>query len=336
MSEPDAKLLRAIEETPQKVPPVPWSPLRRLRSAAIVVVVVLMTATAAWAGIATWRESSRRAKCAKQVNQFAVAQMNFATSQNKRGTPDAFVRGVEYFNGPRPSGYSGPAEYTPNREGGKYIHEGTDASRVFVYLLKQNFIDSAGQFACPGDPFVAPLDIAGSDLDGNRDTDLHAAGMTEGKALGRDSRWCKPENPAATQDGFTYFSYSMQAGSAIVSATPGPKMSRQMPFFGERNPWCPGYTAANGGESPTAKSAVGNPWSHNRAGASVAFVDGSTTFVTDSQVELPPDAQTGTAGGNVYLYADRAPVPGAADRAGKCVPPGGVARTTTYTAWMAD
>jgi hypothetical protein len=128
--------------------------------------------------------------------------------------------------------------------------------------------------ACPADPFVAVLDGPYGSLD-TATVDL----PQEGKTSTSPAAIALPSSPALIEPGHTYFSYSMQAGSADPAAHLGPKMSRFLPVIGERNPFDEPALEFSG--DPTEGSEAGNSFNRAAGGeisrSSTAGPSGSTT-----------------------------------------------------------
>lgn len=255
----------------------------------VVIAIIALLAALLLPALGKVREMARRSKCGKNVNQIAVAQQNYATSQNQKGQPEAFIRGTEGFCRSTATGPGAPLANSTLR---------SDGSRAFVYLAKQNFVDNLAGYACPSDPFVAVLDTVGSNLT-PADSDIPAEGATV------SSQWAAPSSAARTEDGHTYYSYSMQAGSADVQCNMGPKMLASLPLISERNPYS-GPLPALTADTPTANGYyTGNSWNHNREGQSTAQRDGTTFFLPDArEYAMPETAANGAPGGYDYIYAD--------------------------------
>jgi len=257
----------------------------------VVIAIIALLAALLLPALAKVRELSRRSKCGKLANQLATAQNTFATTTNQGGKVEAFIRGVESF--------------TDTTAGMATGGVGTqDASRAFIYMSKKNMLDSLAALACPSDPFVAVLDGTGAAL-ATTDQDLHGKPV-ENTTLGTSSNYCSPASPAATEAGHTFFSYSMQAASQkFLTATVGPKMNSKIPLFSERNPYDDMEVADAGGATVTTGSVEGNPWAHNREGATITFNDGHNTFAPDvSNVEMNVGEAAGSQGGYDMLYDD--------------------------------
>lgn len=231
------------------------------------------------------RETARRARCGKNANQIVIAQLNYATTQNQRSQSEAFVRGTEYFCQPGDVSMSGSIQLS-------------DASRAFIYLAKRNYIDLEAGFACPSDPFVAPLDTPGTNIpDADRDF------PTENTPA--PAHWASPNAPARAEDGHTFYSYSMQAGSPNVLISPGPKMLATLPLITERNPWSNPVLTLTGNNPDDNGYVNGNSWNHNREGQTTAQRDGSNFFLGDArEYAITVNAAAGSAGSYDYLYSD--------------------------------
>jgi prepilin-type N-terminal cleavage/methylation domain-containing protein len=298
----------------------------------VVIGIIALLAALLMPALAAVREQARRAKCGKSAAQLVLAQQAYAADRNQRGETEGFLRGVEGFTGP---GYT---------DADALIR--TNASRAYVWMAKKRFIDSLSALACPSDPFVAPLDADGTGL-GPADLDLHGGGpLEEGTPVPAPGPWASPASVAATEAGHTFFSYSMQAGSALTLAAPHPRMSTRIPLFGDRNPWCPGVAAANGNQ-PVADTATGinpegNTFNHGQAGQNVAFVDGRVVFLDSARsLDIPMTPRPGTGLGYDYLYDSRAPTaqPKSVTIAdGRCPPISvmGANRSPNLTSWLTD
>jgi hypothetical protein len=291
----------------------------------VVMAVIALLAALLLPALSYARELARRTKCGKSASQLSTAQLTYQTHQVQIQR-DGFVLGTEGATGPGfgMAGAGGTAQTS------------SDASRAFVYLARIGYLDQLAVLACPSDPFVAVLDTAAGALSPS-EVDLHGGNpITEGMAIGPGTAFASPNSPAAVESGHTFFSYSMQAGSAIESAHCGQKLSPKIPLFADRNPWCSAYTALAG--DPSAESPAGNPWAHGRSGATVAFGDAHTVFVDETnRMELPMTAGTGVDLGYDYLYDRAAPAAAAPPPVGECVLPGGAASTArVFTAWAAD
>jgi hypothetical protein len=138
----------------------------------------------------------------------------------------------------------------------------------------------------------------------------------------------------------------MQAGSTVLQGMLGPKMSAKLPVVGERNPYHEIFSALTNSQGVTDNSIEGNPWNHNREGATISFTDGHNTFLSDARIlEMPVKPSSGSSGaaensGYDYLYDDASTVsttiPTSAASGGSCPARGDAARTTNWTAWLTD
>jgi prepilin-type N-terminal cleavage/methylation domain-containing protein len=255
----------------------------------VVIAIIALLAALLLPALGKVREMARRSKCGKNTNQMAVAQQNYATSQNQKGQPEAFVRGTEGFCR---STATGPGTPLTNST---LLSDGT---RAMVYLAKQNFIDNLGGYACPSDPFVAVLDTPGSNLQ-PADSDIPTESTTV------PTNWAPPSSAAATEAGHSFYSYSMQAGSQDVQCNVGPKMLATLPLWAERNPWGSTLTGLTGDDPLKNGYYTGNSWNHNREGQTTAQRDGTTFFLTDArEYGMPQSAGNGSPGGYDYIYDD--------------------------------
>jgi hypothetical protein len=264
------------------------------------------------------RELARRSKCGKLANQLGTAQNLYATDRNQRGLPEAFVRGTEPFCLPK------GAAAVENAAGA------SDASRAYVYFVAAGLLATLQPLSCPSDPLVAVLDAPAKNLAGV-EFDL----PTEGKPVA--ARWASPGSPALLETGHTYASYSMQAGNTLRPADLSPFMNFRIPLAAERNPWCAVFPELLQ-QKPTDHSREGNPWNHNREGATITFADGHNTFLADAAALVIPLKPEARPPGFDYLYGDSAAtaLPVRPPKDGACVRLGTAGGSTLFNAWMID
>jgi prepilin-type N-terminal cleavage/methylation domain-containing protein len=292
----------------------------------VVIAIIALLAALLLPALARVRELARRSKCGKLANQIATGQNNYATDRNQRGQPEAFVRGTESF-----CMTTVPANSTTS----------TDASRAYVYMCKQGLLDTLQTLSCPSDPLVAVLDAPGKNL-GKTDLDIppeNAVVMMQ---------WASPGSPALLETGHTYMSFAMQSGNTVQQAMIHPNIQAKIPIVGERNPWDTAFGTILSGQVVTDNSADGNPWNHNREGATISFADGHNTFLSSSRELEMPLKPTATAAGAAensgydYLYDNTAPTltKNTTTPAGTTSDGGGLSngttgnRATEFTCWL--
>ena len=221
--------------------------------------------------LAQTRNKAGRAKSADQQARIVDAQAKHAEDANRRGQPERFASGLE-----SDASVGGASTLT----GGGAAVNSVDASRAFILLARRGYVRSLHAFVDPGDPFVAALDLDPQDL-APGDVDF----PEEGKPA--DADWASPGSPARKDPRHTFYSYSLQAGHSNMRAHPGLRLSQKLPLIGDRNPYHAVYKELTGGKAVTADSKAGNPWSHNRETAVVAFVDGRSEEVAANALEVP-------------------------------------------------
>jgi prepilin-type processing-associated H-X9-DG protein len=280
--------------------------------------------------ISTARELARRSKCAKLGNQIVTGQRSFESALQQQGKI-GWVLGTEVWTGV--GGGVGGNGASPGQS--------SDPSRAFLFLVKKGYLDNTDALVCPSDPFVVGLAVTGGHLTA-AESDLHGGNpLIEGGAtgIGSGTPWTPPGSAAANEGGHTYFSYSMAAGSFVEDAALGPRIGAKVPVIADRNPWCSAFANMTNGATPTDESAFGNPWSHNRDGSNVAFGDGHSVFMPETNaLEMPMQAKAGAQMGYDYLYDVKTPGTAISTTLqGTCPTPGSAGSAgNTYTAWLID
>jgi hypothetical protein len=264
------------------------------------------------------REAARRAECGRKAGSLVRAQREYGASRQDLVGACLLLRGTERFC------------YFPSDPPTSLDRRGSDGSRFYIAIWKSGYFYE-GDLVCPSDPFAVPFRIDKLDA-APPDT------PPENRALPFFSAWRYPSFPREYGLGNTFFSYSMQAGNSAPEGDIGLGLSPKIPLFGERNPWCSVLREILPDKLPTDESPSGNPWSHNRAGATVAFIDGRVEFLTDAAAVEAPIDPNGRNLGFDYLYNDARPLPGPPRPpvGGACVPPGSAAWSGTLNVWLAD
>jgi prepilin-type N-terminal cleavage/methylation domain-containing protein len=265
----------------------------------VVIAIIALLAALLLPALAKVRELARRSKCGKLANQVATAQNGYATDQNQRGQPETFLRGVE------PVTYLAANVAAPAMAPAR---GSSDPSRVWMYFVRKNALDSFIGLACPSDPFVAPLDGTGGSIP-NGMSDFGT--MTpEGTAVAPN--WAASQNSVARAEiGHTFYSYSGQKGSVNIYCDPTPKMNAKVPLVGERNPSSSAVLALT---TAITGLVVGdsnnNSWNHNREGNTLAYADGHNFFNSDARnLELPINPAMPNANqGYDFIFTDVIPV----------------------------
>jgi len=266
-----------------------------------------------FSGGSTSRQRAGSRFCRKSTNQLVTAQENYAQGRQARGGSSRWFTGIE------------------SQPGDKNLAElqTSDASRVYVFLLRRGLLDQASSLACPSDPFVSILDARSDRMPSDDDLPV------EGKALGA-SLWASPNSVTATESGRTWFSYSMHTASANRLADFGPRGPYpKIPVFSDRNPECDVFGKLGAGDS----GPIGNSWNHDREGQSVAFSDGHNAFLADAgMLELPldPARPHPSATGFDHLFNDEPVAQGESRSGRKCIPPGTFGQTKSFGAWLTD
>lgn len=267
------------------------------------------------------RVQYRRFHCGANVKQIVLAQLNFQ-SMRARGQQDFLGDALDQSG-------------KPVRETDGTVR--SDNSKAFVALSRLGLIDTLAAFACPQDPFIAVLSTTGRSLPADLD-DFPIEGAPTAEP------WTGPDALAATETGHTYYSYSMQTRGPLAAASFSPKMDPRIPIVSDRNPYSVAQSL-NLDQTPTDRSEAGNPWSHDRRGQSMAFMDARVEFLDDARMlplRLDPAAEFGATGFD-YLYADNSVTPDKPSdpRNGSCPPRGQTAfiaggNPKGWAVWMTD
>lgn len=234
----------------------------------------------------TWREASRRIRCANNLSQLRAALWAYTESFGRVSAAENWFPRVRYDATNQPNGYTaftGPDDHDPFSE--QSAVKPNDVTASLWLLVREGLVTDTSVFVCP----------SSSD---SRDLLVDAAGRTV--TARQRGNFRLPQNLS--------YSYANPFGSApdyrLIDTLPG-----GFAMLADKNPGTQlGAIDRIAPEDDPRTLATGNSLNHGRAGQNVLYADGSVRWMTSPFVGIGFSTARPTAGDNIYTALEGQPI----------------------------